>query len=212
MVRSTSKYVAASLALALALALAMAAGASAQDYEEYDYEVLPEVPQEFADSMKEYAEEDTGACDPIPRSLWNTTVRDGKDQDCEWWFQSIAGIAGSKEMTVANEIGGIFLDDDGGPLLMQSGNVKTCFTTLGFEYDFGLNVKSACWPAGTEMEPEGNHVVRVTLELPLQCGDGTNFDVGAQPVQTILVQADVALCGDDAGEDRRSIREVADNQ
>ena len=64
MVRSTSKYVAASLALALALA--MAAGASAQDYEEYDYEVLPEVPQEFADSMKEYAEEDTGACDPIP--------------------------------------------------------------------------------------------------------------------------------------------------
>ena len=48
----------------------------------------------------------------------------------------------------------------------------------------------------------GNHVVRVTLELPLRCGDGTNFDVGAQPVQTILVQADVALCGDDAGEDR----------
>ena len=200
MVRSTSKYVAASLALALALALAMAGGASAQ------------YPQEDADAMKEYAAEDTGACDPIPRSLWNTNVRDGKDQDCEWWFQSIAGIAGSKEMTVANEIGGIFLDDDGGPLLMQSGNVKTCFTTLGFEYDFGLNVKSACWPAGTEMEPEGNHLVRVTLELPLQCGDGTNFDVGAQPVQTILVQADVALCGDDAGEDRRSIREVADNQ
>ena len=198
MVRSTSKYVAASLALALALA--MAAGASAQ------------YPQEDADAMKEYAAEDTGACDPIPRSLWNTTVRDGKDQDCEGWWQSIAGIAGSKEMTVANEIGGIFLDDDGGPLLMQSGNLSTCFTTLGSDYDFGLNVKSACWPAGTEMEPEGNHVVRVTLELPLQCGDGTNFDVGAQPVQTILVQADVALCGDDAGEDRRSIREVADNQ
>ena len=200
MVRSTSKYVAASLALALALA--MAAGASAQDYEEYDYEVLPEVPQEFADSMKEYAEEDTGACDPIPRSLWNTTVRDGKDQDCEGWFQSIAGEGRS----VANDIGGIFLDDDGGPLLMQSGNLSTCFTTLGSDYNFGLNVKSACWPAGTEMEPEGNHVVRVTLELPLRCGDGTNFDVGAQPVQTILVQADVALCGDDAGEDRRSIR------
>ena len=211
MVRSTSKYVAASLALALALA--MAAGASAQDYEEYDYEVLPEVPQEFADSMKEYAEEDTGACDPIPRSLWNTTVRDGKDQDCEGWWQSIAGIAGSKEMTVANEIGGIFLDDDGGPLLMQSGNVKTCFTTLGFEYDFGLNVKSACWPAGTEMEPEGNHVARVTLELPLQCYD-ENQAVPLEdiPEQTILVQGDVALCGDDAGEDQRSYRQVADNQ
>ena len=204
MVRSTSKYVAASLALALALA--MAAGASDQDYEEYDYEVLPEVPQEFADSMKEYAEEDTGACDPIPRSLWNTTVRDGKDQDCEGWFQSIAGEGRS----VADDIGGIFLDDDGGPLLMQSGNLSTCFTTLGFDYDFSLNVKSACWPAGTA----GNHVVRMTLELPLQClvFDGTNFDVLDQPVQTILVQADVALCGDDAGEDRRSIREVADNQ
>ena len=65
MVRSTSKYVAASLALALALA--MAAGASAQ------------YPQEDAVAMKENAEEDTGACDPIPRSLWNTTMRDGKD-------------------------------------------------------------------------------------------------------------------------------------
>ena len=210
MVRSTSKYVAASLALALALA--MAAGASAQYPQADDQYPQKDAQYPRADSMKEYAAEDIGACDPIPRSLWNTTVRDGKDQDCEGWWQSIAGIAGSKEMTVANEIGGIFLDDDGGPLLMQSGNVKTCFTTLGFEYDFGLNVKSACWPAGTEMEPEGNHLVRVTLELPLQCGDGTNFDVGAQPVQTILVQADVALCGDDAGEDRRSIREVADNQ
>ena len=209
MVRSTSKYVAASLALALALA--MAAGASAQYPQADDQYPQKDAQYPRADSMKEYAAEDTGACDPIPRSLWNTTVRDGKDQDCEGWWQSIAG-PGSEEMTVANEIGGIFLDDDGGPLLMQSGNVKTCFTTLGFEYDFGLNVKSACWPAGTEMEPEGNHVVRVTLELPLRCGDGTNFDVGAQPVQTILVQADVALCGDDAGEDRRSIREVADNQ
>ena len=208
MVRSTSKYVAASLALALALALAMAAGASAQDYEEYDYEVLPEVPQEFADSMKEYAEEDTGACDPIPRSLWNTTVRDGKDQDCEWW-QSIAGDARS----VANDIGGIFLDDDGGPLLMQSGNLSTCFTTLGSDYNFSLNVKSACWPAGTEMEPEGNHVARVTLELPLQCYD-ENQAVPLEdiPDQTILVQGDVALCGDDAGEDQRSYRQVADNQ
>ena len=206
MVRSTSKYVAASLALALALA--MAAGASAQYPQADDQYPQKDAQYPRADSMKEYAAEDTGACDPIPRSLWNTTVREGKDQDCEWWFQSIAGEGRS----VANDIGGIFLDDDGGPLLMQSGNVKTCFTTLGFEYDFGLNVKSACWPAGTEMEPEGNHVVRVTLELPLRCGDGTNFDVGAQPVQTILVQADVALCGDDAGEDRRSIREVADNQ
>ena len=208
MVRSTSKYVAASLALALALALAMAAGASAQDYEEYDYEVLPEVPQEFADSMKEYAEEDTGACDPIPRSLWNTTVRDGKDQDCEWW-QSIAGDARS----VANDIGGIFLDDDGGPLLMQSGNVSTCVTPLDFNYNFSLNVKSACWPAGTEMEPEGNHVARVTLELPLQCYD-ENQAVPLEdiPDQTILVQGDVALCGDDAGEDQRSYRQVADNQ
>ena len=206
--RSTSMYVAASLVVALA----MAAGASAQYPQADDQYPQKDAQYPRADSMKEYAAEDTGACDPIPRSLWNTTVRDGKDQDCEGWWQSIAGIAGSKEMTVANEIGGIFLDDDGGPLLMQSGNVKTCFTTLGFEYDFGLNVKSACWPAGTEMEPEGNHLVRVTLELPLQCGDGTNFDVGAQPVQTILVQADVALCGDDAGEDRRSIREVADNQ
>ena len=196
MVRSTSKYVAASLALALALALAMAAGASAQ------------YPQEDADAMKEYAAEDTGACDPIPRSLWNTTVREGKDQDCEWWFQSIAGEGRS----VANDIGGIFLDDDGGPLLMQSGNLSTCFTTLGSDYNFGLNVKSACWPAGTEMEPEGNHVVRMTLELPLQClvFEGTNFDVLDQPVQIILVQADVALC--DGREDRRSIREVADNQ
>ena len=208
MVRSTSKYVAASLALALALALAMAAGASAQDYEEYDYEVLPEVPQEFADSMKEYAEEDTGACDPIPRSLWNTTVRDGKDQDCEGWWQSIAGDARS----VADDIGQAFAG--GAPLLMQSGNVSTCVTPLDFNYNFSLNVKSACWPAGTEMEPEGNHVVRMTLELPLQClvFEGTNFDVLDQPVQIILVQADVALCGDDAGEDRRSIREVADNQ
>ena len=208
MVRSTSKYVAASLALALALALAMAAGASAQDYEEYDYEVLPEVPQEFADSMKEYAEEDTGACDPIPRSLWNTTVRDGKDQDCEGWWQSIAGDARS----VADDIGQAFAG--GAPLLMQSGNVSTCVPPLDFNYNFSLNVKSACWPAGTEMEPEGNHVVRMTLELPLQClvFEGTNFDVLDQPVQIILVQADVALCGDDAGEDRRSIREVADNQ
>ena len=196
--RSTSKYVAASLALALALA--MAAGASAQ-YPEKD----AQYPR--AESMKEYAAEDTGACDPIPRSLWNTTVRDGKDQDCKGWWQSIAG-PGSEEMTVANEIGGIFLDDDGGPLLMQSGNVSTCFTTLGFEHDFSLNVKSACWPAGTEMEPEGNHVVRVTLELPLICVDGRNFNVDARPEQTILVQADVALCGEDAGEDRRSIRQA----
>ena len=205
MVRSTSKYVAASLALALALA--MAAGASAQDYEEYDYEVLPEVPQEFADSMKEYAEEDTGACDPIPRSLWNTTVRDGKDQDCEGWWQSIAGDARS----VADDIGQSFAD--GAPLLMQSGNVSTCVTPLDFNYNFSLNVKSACWPAGTETEPEGNHVARVTLELPLQCYD-ENQAVPLEdiPEQTILVQGDVALCGDDAGEDQRSYRQVADNQ
>ena len=211
MVRSTSKYVAASLALALALA--MAAGASAQYPQADDQYPQKDAQYPRADSMKEYAAEDTGACDPIPRSLWNTTVRDGKDQDCEGWWQSIAGIAGSKEMTVANEIGGIFLDDDGGPLLMQSGNLSTCFTTLGSDYNFSLNVKSACWPAGTEMEPEGNHVARVTLELPLQCYD-ENQAVPLEdiPDQTILVQGDVALCGDDAGEDQRSYRQVADNQ
>ena len=148
----------------------------------------------------------------IPPSLWDDAIppislEHYKDQECEKGWTSIAGSEGR---TVANYIGQSFAD--GAPLLMQSGNVSTCFTSLDYDYDFGLNVKSACWPAGTEMEPEGNHVVRVTLELPLQCGDGTNFDVGAQPVQTILVQADVALCGDDAGEDRRSIREVADNQ
>ena len=204
MVRSTSKYVAASLALALALA--MAAGASAQYPQADDQYPQKDAQYPRADSMKEYAAEDTGACDPIPRSLWNTTVRDGKDQDCEGWWQSIAGDARS----VADDIGQSFAG--GAPLLMQSGNVSTCVTPLDFNYNFSLNVKSACWPAGTEMEPEGNHVVRVTLELPLRCGDGTNFDVGAQPVQTILVQADVALCGDDAGEDRRSIRQVADNK
>ena len=205
MVRSTSKYVAASLALALALA--MAAGASAQYPQADDQYPQKDAQYPRADSMKEYAEEDTGACDPIPRSLWNTTVRDGKDQDCEGWWQSIAGIAGSKEMTVANEIGGIFLDDDGGPLLMQSGNMSTCVTPLDFNYNFSLNVKSACWPAGTEMEPEGNHVVRVTLDLPLYCDPDQTIPFEDNPEQTILVQADVALCGDE-----RSFRQVADNQ
>ena len=205
MVRSTSKYVAASLALALALA--MAAGASAQYPQADDQYPQKDAQYPRADSMKEYAAEDTGACDPIPRSLWNTTVRDGKDQDCEGWWQSIAGDARS----VADDIGQAFAG--GAPLLMQSGNVSTCVTPLDFNYNFSLNVKSACWPAGTEMEPEGNHVARVTLELPLQCYD-ENQAVPLEdiPDQTILVQGDVALCGDDAGEDQRSYRQVADNQ
>ena len=205
MVRSTSKYVAASLALALALA--MAAGASAQYPQADDQYPQKDAQYPRADSMKEYAEEDTGACDPIPRSLWNTTVRDGKDQDCEGLWQSIAGDARS----VADDIGFTFAN--GGPLLMQSGNLSTCVTPLDFNYNFSLNVKSACWPAGTEMEPEGNHVARVTLELPLQCYD-ENQAVPLEdiPEQTILVQGDVALCGDDAGEDQRSYRQVADNQ
>ena len=205
MVRSTSKYVAASLALALALA--MAAGASAQYPQADDQYPQKDAQYPRADSMKEYAAEDIGACDPIPRSLWNTTVRDGKDQDCEGWWQSIAGDARS----VADDIGQAFAG--GAPLLMQSGNVSTCVTPLDFNYNFSLNVKSACWPAGTEMEPEGNHVARVTLELPLQCYD-ENQAVPLEdiPEQTILVQGDVALCGDDAGEDQRSYRQVADNQ
>ena len=200
--RSTSMYVAASLVVALA----MAAGASADQL----YPV-------YAEKPKDYDKETNEGCYTIIRSYWNDTtwrvppisLEHAENQECErrWW----TSIAGREGRTVANYIGQSFAD--GAPLLMQSGNVSTCFTSLDYDYDFGLNVKSACWPAEYgEMEPEGNHVVRVTLELPLQCGDGTNFDVGAQPVQTILVQADVALCGDDAGEDRRSIREVADNQ
>ena len=64
MVRSTNKYVAASLALALALA--MAAGASAQYPQADDQYPQKDAQYPRADSMKEYAAEDTGACNPIP--------------------------------------------------------------------------------------------------------------------------------------------------
>ena len=144
----------------------------------------------------------------IPPSLWDDAIppislEHAKDQECErrWW----TSIAGREGRTVANYIGQSFAD--GAPLLMQSGNVSTCFTSLDYDHDFGLNVKSACWPAGTETEPEGNHVVRVTLELPLYCDPDQTIPFEDNPEQTILVQADVALCGDE-----RSFRQVADNQ
>ena len=153
----------------------------------------------------------------IPPSLWDDAIppislEHYKDQECEKGWTSIAGSEGR---TVANYIGHSFWTHDGAPILMQSGNMSTCFTppSYGYDYDFGSNVKLACWPAGIgEMEPEGNHVVRVTLELPLYCDPDQTIPFEDNPEQTILVQADVALCGDDAGEDRRSIREVADNQ
>ena len=93
---------------------------------------------------------------------------------------------------------------------MQSGNMSTCFTppSYGYDYDFSSNVKLACWPAGIgEIEPKGNYVVRVTLELPLYCDPDQTIPFEDNPEQTILVQADVALCGDE-----RSFRQVADNQ
>ena len=200
--RSTSMYVAASLVVALA----MAAGASADQL----YPV-------YAEKPKDYDKETNEGCYTIIRSYWNDTtwrvppisLEHAENQECErrWW----TSIAGREGRTVANYIGQSFAD--GAPLLMQSGNVSTCFTSLDYDYDFGLNVKSACWPAEYgEMEPEGNHVVRVTLDLPLYCDPDQTIPFEDNPEQTILVkrtlvQADVALCGDE-----RSFRQVADNQ
>ena len=88
--------------------------------------------------------------------------------------------------------------------------MSTCFTppSYGYDYDFSSNVKSACWPAEYgEYEPKGNQVVRMTLELQLYCDPDRTTPLEVNPEQTILVQADVALCGDE-----RSFRQVADNQ
>ena len=55
-------------------------------------------------------------------------------------------------------------------------------------------------------------MVRVTLDLPLYCDPDRTTPLEVNSEQTILVkrtlvQADVALCGDE-----RSFRQVADNQ
>mmetsp|Transcript_4314 Transcript_4314/g.11080 ORF Transcript_4314/g.11080 Transcript_4314/m.11080 type:complete len:124 (+) Transcript_4314:3-374(+) len=119
--------------------------------------------------------------------------------------------------TVADYIGFTFVGEPA-PLLMQNGDVMQCLTSLDEDYHFSQNVTSACWPSGFEEEPERNHVVRVTLELPLRCWDAeqgnTVLDEGMIeeiPVQTILVEGDVALCPPgEAGEDMRSYRQGGD--
>merc|ERR1712176_269733 len=179
-----------------------------EDYSEDD-DADESQSDDFGDSMKQYAADaDSETCEDIPQELWSTTVRDGEDQDCKGWWQSIAGGARS----VADDIGQAFVG--GVPLLMQDGTVADCVTTLDWDYDFSQNVKSACWPSGMEEMPEGNHAVRVTLELPLKCADvnGPSMALDDIPEQTILVSGEVAFCGEDAGEDQRSFRWAADDQ
>ncbi|QDZ21904.1 hypothetical protein A3770_06p44220 [Chloropicon primus] len=181
------------------------------EIEDHDGDVDGEESQhaDFGDMMKQYAKDAASeTCEPVPQELWNTTVRDGEDQDCKGWWQSIAGGARS----VADDIGQAFVG--GVPLLMEDGTVADCVTSLDWDYDFSQNVKSACWPSGMEEMPEGNHAVRVTLELPLKCADvnGPTMALADIPEETIVISGEVAFCGEDAGEDQRSYRWAAGDQ
>mmetsp|Transcript_6044 Transcript_6044/g.14723 ORF Transcript_6044/g.14723 Transcript_6044/m.14723 type:complete len:229 (+) Transcript_6044:107-793(+) len=195
MVRSTSKYVAASLALGLAVA----GGAAATQ-------------MDYGEAMRLFqAHSAEGTCEYIPDDQWNTLDRNGVNQACSGLpLQSIAGDS----MSVANYVGEAFKH---GAHLLVNGEEKICITDDGTYFD---NVVGACWPSGIQEEPEEMHAVRVLLHLPLQCVDASDYSIEdvysnsvdwfSIPQQSYLVSGEVALCaGIDwetgrFGEDQRS--------